>query len=68
MFRLFRKKYYKEVECRACQTRGTFAVKVTSQSEMLRRVAIGHFDPVHGVWLCPGCNGRGTQTVLERVE
>lgn len=57
----FRKKYYREVPCKACDGKG---VKIT----YIVWDDIKNESPTKKVDLCKGCRGRGTQTVLERVE
>ena len=63
--RFWRKKYYREVECKACGGHGAF--KMTEK----------YFDRYSGkqigednitIKACTNCNGKGTQTVLEREE
>lgn len=56
--RFWKKKYYKEVECKACV--GTGRQVVNTRYEGFKEIKIFRN--------CLCCLGRGTQTVLERVE
>lgn len=51
------KRYYKEVNCRACNGKGS---RELSANNILERTYLDI--------LCEACMGRGTQTVLEREE
>lgn len=62
MFRLFRKKYYKQVECKNCKGEGQLTVKIYRSINDKETTQVNYIGP------CDCCNGRGTQTVLEREE
>ena len=62
----FRKKHYREVPCKACDGTGKFeSQEITANENLFGNVYIRR-EPVECI--CSGCNGRGTQTVLERIE
>jgi len=62
--RFWKKKYYREVECKACEGSGkmkkveTFVDRWTGKEKSRDEYLTG----------CIYCNGRGSQTVLEREE
>ena len=63
-----RKRHYKEVSCKACDGEGAVflpspAVKYLTDTITNSKLRI---KAMRGDCLC--CNGRGTQTVLEKIE
>lgn len=60
------KKYYKEVKCLACNGTGKFeSQEIIAHENFFGNIRIRR-GPVQCI--CSGCNGRGSQTVLERID
>ena len=62
--RFWKKKFYKQVPCKACDSSGKILIQNVDVCAWSGRII--KQDPAYGI--CKYCNGRGTQTVLEREE
>ena len=57
----FRKKYYREVPCKACDGKGKLFTNSYPNP-------YNENETIKDFHVCGACRGRGTQTVLQRVE
>lgn len=65
----FRKKYYREVPCKACDGTGKAIHNGYESLEGNRIPAfVLHMALKASQGICLACNGKSTQTVLEKVE
>ena len=62
----FRKKYYKEVPCKACEGIGKHERFDSNIGGVPLDFILAYFKLTQGI--CLACNGCGTQTILDRVE
>jgi len=65
----FRKKYYKEVPCKACDGSGKREMLDTLNPCWVWGDNVpATYQYLYSKIICKACNGKGTQTVLEKIE